>query len=180
MSARRWTRRSLLGMAGLATLTVAVRPWSATAATITVGGLIFDVPADVIPGGTSEVALGRGWQWTGRTSGATTPAAMAVLARADLAATDADEVLGLVLATSVTGRLPALVLDVARTRPMPGGGGQTRVDLAYGADATARCHGSLLIAIRPREPAALVAVLGNNSLSAGRIDAVLDSVRWLR
>ncbi len=38
----------------------------------------------------------------------------------------------------------------------------------------------MLIAVRPTPPAAVVAVFGDQTLTAGTIDTVLDSVRWAR
>ena len=175
---RPWTRRSALAL-GLAALGTALLPVSAGAAEISVGNLAFTVPPDIGPVTPNET-LGRNWQWQGATPAAGPVPATVVLARADLASTEPEEILGLVLAGSAAGLLPGLSLTGRRTRPMPGGGEQTRVNLAYAARSDLAYHGTLLIATRDEAPSALLAVLGDDQLTAGTIDTVLDSARWLR
>lgn len=175
---RAWTRRSALTL-GLAALGTTLLPVTAGAAAITVGDLTFTVPT-TIGATTPDDALGRNWQWQGRTPGPGPLPATAVLARADLASTDPEEILGLVLAGSAAGLLPGLILTGRRSRPMPGGGEQTRVNLAYAARSDLTYHGTLLIATREEAPSALLAVLGDDQLTAGTIDTVLESARWLR
>lgn len=174
---RRWTRRSALAL-GLAAASTVWLPRTAGAAPITVGDLTFTVPAeiDAVP---PDDALGRNWQWQGQTSSSGSLPATAVLARADLASTDPEEVLGLVLAGSAAGFLPGLSLTGRRTRPMPGGGDQARINLAYAARSDLAYHGTLLIATREQAPSALLVVLGDDQLTAGTIDGVLESARWL-
>jgi hypothetical protein len=103
---------------------------------------------------------------------------MLVLARADLASTDAGEVLGLVLSGSAAGMLPELRLSNRRTRPMPGSGDQTRLSLQYSPGPGLTYHGEILIAARPARPAALLVVLGDEELTAATADSILESARW--
>ena len=84
------------------------------------------------------------------------------------------------VAGSAAGLLPGLQLTGRRTRSMPGGGEQTRLDLSYLVRSDLRYQGTLLVATRAEPPSALVAVLGDEQLTAGTVDAVLNSARWLR
>lgn len=170
------TRRTLLALVGGVAATLAgSRP--AGAATVTVGSLTFDVPPEIVA--TADETLGRHWQWRGRDVSASQRAQTVVLARADLDSTDPDEVIGLVLAGSGSGQLPGLTLGAPRTRSTPGGGDQLRISVGYAASRGLAYHGTVLVATRSQPPAALIAVLGDERLTAGAIDAVLDSVRWL-
>jgi hypothetical protein len=101
-----------------------------------------------------------------------------VLARADLAATDAGEVLGLVLSGSAAGMLPDLRLSNRRTRPMPSSGDQTRLSLQYSPGPGVTYHGEILIAVRPVRLAGLLVVLGDEELTAATADSILESARW--
>ena len=167
----------MLGL-GVGVLGLAVVPAPARAVPVTVGGLSFAVPAEV-SAAPPDPALGTGWQWQGRVRGGDAASQTVVLARADLASTDAAEILGLVLAGSTAGLLPDLDLTPTRLRPMPGGGGQTRIDLSYTAGQGVNYHGTLLMATRDEPPAALLVVVGGERLTAGTIDGVLQSARWL-
>ncbi len=179
-AARRWTRRSVLAL-GAASASLLLMRTPAQGAPITVGDLSFTVPDTVRPvppaGSTS---LGLGWQWRGRGDSPTSDgrAAPVVLARADLASIDTQEIVGLLLANAVAGSLPGLELGPRRVRSMPGGGDQTRIDLAYAAARALPFHGTMLIATRPEPPAAVLVVVGSEALTAGTIDGVLDSARW--
>ena len=153
----------------------------AEGAPITVGELSFTVPDTVrsvpVPAGTS---VGLGWQWRGRGESPTSDdrAAPVVLARADLASVDPQEIAGLLLANAVD-RVAARA--GARRQPDPvdaGGGDQTRIDLAYAVAPSLPFHGTMLIATRPEPPAAVLVSLGSDALTAGIIDGVLDSARW--
>lgn len=175
---RTWTRRSALAL-GLATIGIAGRPTPAGAAEITVGDLAFTVPSTITATGPND-QLGQHWQWQGQTPGAGADPATVVLARADLPGTDPEEILGLVLAGSAIGLLPGLSLTGRRDRSMPGGGEQTRISLAYTFRPDLDYHGTLLVATREQTPSGLMAVLGDDLLTAGTIDSVLDSARWLR
>lgn len=178
--ARRWTRRSVLVL-GAASAGLLLARTPAESVPITVGDLSFTVPDTVRPvppaGSTS---LGLGWQWRGRGESPTSDgrAAPVVLARADLASIDPQEIVGLLLANAVAGSLPGLELGARRVRSMPGGGDQTRIDLAYAVARSLPFHGTMLIATRPDPPAAVLVVVGSDALTAGTIDGVLDSARW--
>jgi len=148
---------------------------------VTVGQLSFTVPDTVRPvPPAAELALGLGWQWRGRGEppSADHRAAPVVLARADLASIDPQEIVGLLLANAAAGSLPGLELGTRRVRSMPGGGDQTRIDLAYTAARSLPFHGTMLIATRPEPPAAVLVVVGSDALTAGTIDGVLDSAQW--
>ncbi len=176
-AARRWTRRSVLAL-GAASAGLLLARTPAAGVPITVGELSFTVPDTVRPmGGT---VLGLGWQWRGRGESPTGDdrAAPVVLARADIASIDPQEIVGLLLANAAAGSLPGLELGARRVRSMPGGGDQTRIDLAYAVARSLPFHGTLLIATRPEPPAAVLVVLGSEALTAGTIDGVLDSARW--
>lgn len=176
MTARPWTRRSVLAL-GVAAVGLGTRSSPVHAAEVAVGDLSFVVPA-MVRAAPAETFLGPRWQWQGRAAGPPTVPRTVVLARADLPGVDAEEILGLVLAGSAAGWLANLRLSGRRTRSMPGGGDQTRVAIAYSAGPDLRYFGELLIATRPAPPSALLVVLGDDSLTAGTIDGVLDSARW--
>ena len=103
-----------------------------------------------------------------------------VLARADLASIDPQEVIGLLLASSTAGLLPGL-----RARRPAGHGRCPAAATRPGstcATSPARSlpfHGTMLVATRPEPPAAVLVVVGDDDLTAGTIDGVLDSARWL-
>lgn len=162
---------------GVAVAGLAARPLRVEGAEITVGDLGFSVPATVGEA-PAESFLGDGWQWQGRTAGTAAVPRTVVLARADLPGSDAEEVLGLLLAGAPAGWLGNLRVAPRRTREMPGGGDQTRVGVAYSPGKNLRYLGELLIATRTAPPSGLLAVLGDDGLTAGTIDGVLDSARW--
>jgi hypothetical protein len=179
LNAHRWTRRSVLALgAGSAILLLGGTP--AHGLNVTVGGLSFTVPDTIRPAPTDS-SLGRGWQWLGHLDQATPGhrAALVVLARADIASIDPQEILGLLFASSIAGFLPGLQLGARRVRSMPGGGDQTRIDLRYLAGRDLPFHGTILVATRAEPPAAALAIVGDDDLTAGTIDGVLDSARWL-
>jgi hypothetical protein len=179
LSPSRWTRRSVLAFGvGSAALLLAGTP--ARALAVTVGGLSFAVPETIRPV-VGDLSLGQGWQWLGRHDqpAADRRAATVVLARADIASTDPHEVIGLLLANSAAGFMPGLQLGARRIRSMPGGGDQTRIDLRYVAARSVEFHGTILVATRSDPPAAALVVVGDDDLTAGTIDGVLDSARWL-
>lgn len=178
MTSRLWTRRSALTL-GLTVLGTALLVDPAGAAAITVGDLAFTAPDGVAPTSADDTS-GHHWQWQGQTSGTDQAPATVVQARADLASTDPEEILAMVLASSAAGLLPGLALAGRRVRSMPGGGDQTRVNLTYRIRSDLAYHGTLLIATRREAASGLIAVLGNDALTAGTIDGVLDSARWLR
>jgi hypothetical protein len=152
---------------------------AAMAGQVTVGGLSFAVPDDFRPG-LGGAVVGLGWQWTaGRPGTAPGRPAAVVLARADLASAEPGELLGLVFAGSVAGFVPDLRIGRARTREMPGGGDQRRVEVRYAVSRGVLYHGSIMVATRRRGPAGLLAVLGDDALTAGTIDGVLESARWV-
>lgn len=178
---RTTTRRGFLALsAGTAAgVLLAGSAETAQAATVTVGGLQFEVPEQVQPTAAALEVGGSTWQWRGVRGTPTGPGGfLVVLARADVASTDGGEVVGLLLADGLAGHLPGLVVEGRRSRSMPGGGEQLRLDLGYGT-GTARRRGTLLVATRDRGPAAVLAVLGDDSLTAGDMAAVLDSARWV-
>ena len=174
----RLTRRGLLGL-GLGSAGALLVGGRATASpvTITVGSLAFDVPADVAPSSAGPALGGPSWSWTGQRPPAA--GAFVVLSRADLASSDAEEVVGWLLADGLVGALPALSTEARRARATPGGGDQDRLDVAYAAGAGVRYHGTLLVATRPAGPAGVVLVLGDDRLTAGEVSSVLDSARWV-
>lgn len=180
MTNDRWTRRSalVLGLSAVG-LCLAVDPAPAVVLPVSLGDLTFDVPTDVRPAA-QVPGITRPWPWQGTAPvdpGA--PPSMIVLARADLASTDAEEILGLLLAGTVGGQLPGLLTQPRRIRALGGGRGeQVRVDLSYAAGSEQTYRGTVLIATRPAPPAAVLVVLGNDSLTAGTVSAVLDSLRW--
>lgn len=183
-SRNRWSRRAALGL-GLGLVAAAGLPHRAEAGLVSVGELQFTTPPTITPPGTMTApgtvpVVGAGWQWVGQSGSTGGVPATVVLARNDLAATDATEVLGLLLAGSVNGLLPDLALQPSRSRAMPGGGEQTRVDVAYTVATQVTYHGTVLIATRERTPAGLLAVLGIDALTAGGIEGILSSARWRR
>ena len=179
LTSRTWTRRSMLALAaGSATLLLGSTP--ARGVAVTVAGLSFSVPDSITPV-PADSALGQGWQWQGRADQPSLGgrAATVVLARADIASVDPQEVIGLLLASSSAGWLPELQLGTPRVRSMPGGGDQTRIDVRYLAGRDLPFHGTILVATRAEPPAAVLAMVGDDDLTAGTVDAVLDSARWL-
>lgn len=176
VTARRPAR--LAAVAAALLLVTTAGPARAATTPVTVGALAFDLPAGLTPA-PHPAAYGSGWQWAASSGPGALPSDL-VLARADLAADDADEVLGLVLAGSAAGLLPGLALQPSRVRDMPGGGQETRFEVSYTAAPELPYHGALLVGTRPGRSAALLAVLGDDSLTAGDIDGVLGSARWAR
>ncbi len=106
------------------------------------------------------------------------PPSAVLLARADLPSVEPEEVIALLLAGSATGRLPQLEWGARRDRAMPGGGDQTRIDVRYSVSRRLTYHGAILVATRPQPPAGVLVVLGDDTLTAGTVDALLDSARW--
>jgi hypothetical protein len=178
LSSGRWTRRSVLALGvGSAALMLGSTP--ARGLTVSVGGLSFVVPETIRPV-PADHSLGRDWQWMGRLDQSSAGrAATVVLARADIASIDPQEVIGLLLASSTAGLIPGLQLGARRVRSMPGGGDQTRIDVRYLAGRSLPFHGTVLVATRPEPPAAALVMVGDDDLTAGTIDGVLDSARWL-
>ena len=177
---RRWTRRSVLAV-GVASVGLLLARTPAQGASVSVGELSFTVPDTIRPVSTAgATALGVGWQWRGRgvPPGPDYRAAPVVLARADIPSVDPQEIVGLLLANAAVGSLPGLELGAGRTRSMPGGGDQTRIDLAYDVASAVPFHGTMLVATRPEPPAAVLVMVGSDALTAGVIDGVLDSARW--
>lgn len=170
------SRRAALvaGVTVAAGLTVRSRP--ARAAEITVGDLVLTVPAGVVPADPGD-ALGRSWQWRGRTDDSQISPRGVVLARADLETAEPVEVLGLLLASTAAGLLPDVRLASRRSR-MVQGGQQTRYALSYALDRTRRYGGELVIAARPEGTSGLVVVLGDATVPTSFFADVLDSVRW--
>ncbi|GAA1825228.1 hypothetical protein ACFFOM_12010 [Microlunatus capsulatus] len=171
-----WTRRSALAL-GLSAAALLVAPARAATTEVRLGALAFAVPAGLLP--VDDPGLGSGWQWRGAGPGRSP----VVLARAELAAISPEEVLALVLAGAGAGLLPGLRLGPRRRRTTPGaapGDAQLRAELGWRSAAGRPARGTLLAATRVGGPAALVAVLGDATLTAGTVDAVLDSVRWTR
>ena len=101
-----------------------------------------------------------------------------VLARADIASIDPQEFWGCCSPARSQRSLPGLELGARRVRSMPGGGDQTRIDLATLAarDAAVPRHDAGC------DPAGAAGggagVVGDDGLTAGTIDGVLDSARW--
>ena len=173
----RWARRSVL-ILGLSAVGLLVTRTAALATAVTVGGLSFEVPETIrptVPG----TAMGQGWQWCGVYAGSADRPATVVLARADLASTEPEEILGLLLASSATGLMPGLQIGGSRRRAMPGGGDQTRMEVSNPASRGRIYHGTLLVATRPEPPGGLLVVLGDDTLTAGTMNGVLDSARWV-
>lgn len=173
---RTLTRRTALaiGLAAAAAVTVGSRV--ARASEVTVGDLVLEVPAAVVPADSGD-GLGRGWQWRGRTDDGQIVPRGVVLARADLDTAEPVEVLGLLLSGTAAGLLPGIQLTGRRSGPVPGTG-QTRVAVSYALDSTRRYSGELLIAARPDAPSGLVVVLGDGTVPSSFVAGVLDSVRW--
>jgi hypothetical protein len=173
----RWARRSVL-ILGLSAVGLLLTRTAALATAVTVGGLYFEVPQTIRPT-VPETAMGQGWQWCGVYGGPADRPTTVVLARADLASTEPEEILGLLLASSTTGLIPGLKIGGSRTRAMPGGGDQTRMEVSYAASRGRTYHGTLLVATRSKPPGGLLVVLGDDTLTAGTMNGVLDSARWV-
>lgn len=167
-SLRVWSRRAVLAV-GLAALV----PGRASAATgVRVGDLSMIIPPSVSQ--VDDPELGAGWQWQG-VAGRPEQPSMIILARADLPSIDAREVLAALLSTGIAGGVP-----VAHTPPEPRsmpGGKQVRTVLTLAGRRPYR--GAMLITTRDEPPAGAVVVLGDDSLTAQSIDAVLESVQWV-
>jgi hypothetical protein len=172
-----WARRSVLVL-GLSAVGLLLTRTAALATAVTVGGLSFEVPETIRPT-VPRTAMGQGWQWCGVYAGSADRPATLVLARADLASTEPEEILGLLLASSTTGLMPGLQIGGSRRRAMPGGGDQTRMEVSYAASRGRIYHGALMIATRPEPPGGLLVVLGDDTLTAGTMNGVLDSARWV-
>ena len=174
----RASRRTFLAL-GVATagLALAGSPARAAGVEVVVGELAFDVPPEVRPQPAGPTTGGPSWTWRGSREPA--GGAFLVLARADLESTDAEEVVGWLLAAGLAGALPGLTLQAGRTRSTPGGGEQVRLAVGYQAAPGVRRAGTLLVATRPAGPAGALLVLGDDGLTAGEVAAVLDSARWV-
>ncbi len=153
---------------------------AATATPVRVGGLSFAVPDGFQPG-TSELSLGQGWTYSAVRAGAGVerPSAV-VLARADLSSVVPEEIISALFASSINGLLPSLQIGRSRTRSMVGGGEQRRLEVQYAVSRGAPFHGTVMVLTRSLPAAGLLVVLGDDTLTAGTIDGVLDSARWLR
>jgi hypothetical protein len=53
------------------------------------------------------------------------------------------------------------------------------MEVSYAASRGRTYHGTLLLATRPAPPSGLLVVLGDDTLTAGTMDGVLDSARWM-
>ncbi|HEY0215099.1 MAG TPA: hypothetical protein VGC57_01760 [Cellulomonas sp.] len=145
-----------------------------------VGDLRFELPGQVLATPVGPEVGGPSWQWRGvRRPAVGSDPTVVVLARADLPSTDAGEVLGLLLGSSLSGALPGLSVEVRRSRETPGGGDQLRLDLSYAVPGTELLRGTLLVAARSRPPAAALVVIGDSTLTAQDVATVLDSARWV-
>lgn len=171
------TRRSALTLAFGATAALALGSIRAGAAEVGVGDLVLTVPEDVVPAAAGE-QLGRNWQWRGRTDDSQLRPRGVVLARADLSTDDPVEILGLLLASTASGLLPAIQLTGRRGRAQPGGDEQTRIGLSYAISDDRRYEGELAISPRRDAPSGLVVALTDGTLSTSFVTGVLDSIRW--
>jgi hypothetical protein len=169
-------RRAVLaaGVAVAAGLTIRSRP--AQAGELTVGDLVYGVPAGVVPADPGDL-LGRSWQWRGRTDDSQISPRGVVLVRADLETAEPVEVLGLLLASTAAGLLPDVRLVRRRSRVVQGGQ-QTRFALSYALDRTRRYGGELVVAARPDATSGLVVVLGDGTVPTSFFADVLDPGRW--
>lgn len=171
------TRRAALALGLGATMGLAVASRPAAAAEVTVGDLVLTVPDTVTPA-PAEEDLGSHWQWRGRTDDGQLRPRGVVLARADLATDDPVEVLGLLLASTAPGLLPAISLTGRRSRTQPGGDRQTRIGLSYAIAPSRRYEGELAISPRTGRTSGLVVALTDGTLPMSFLLGVLDSVRW--
>jgi hypothetical protein len=171
-------RRSALALGlGLgAAVGLGLRPRPAQAAEVTVGDLVLTVPTSVVPAADDD--LGRNWQWQGRTDDGQIRPRGVVLARADLHTDEPVEVLGLLLASTASGQLPAIRLTGRRHRTQPGGEEQTRIGLSYAVAEDRRYEGELAISPRTDAPSGLVIALTDGTLPTSFLVGVLDSIRW--
>ena len=170
------TRRAALAAGVAVAVGSALRARPAQAGQITVGDLVLEVPAGVVPADAGD-PLGRNWQWRGRTDDSQISPRGVVLARADLTTSEPVEVLGLLLASTAAGLLPDVKLASRRSRVVQGSQ-QTRFALSYALDRTRRYGGELVIAERPDATSGLVVVLGDGTVATSFFADVLDSVRW--
>ena len=170
----RVSRRTLLGLGiGLGVGVAGLGPMpTARAAEVAVGRFAFDVPATI----RAEQTPRPGWQWEGRQTEGGAPSII-VLARADLAAANPHEVLGLLLAAAAGGWLPELSVDQPRDGTTRDGAPALRQPISYQPAPKLTYRGSLLIT-RDRDAAAILAVIGTSRLTAGRTDEILDSAGW--
>jgi hypothetical protein len=53
------------------------------------------------------------------------------------------------------------------------------MEVSYAASRGRIYHGTLMIATRPEPPGGLLVVLGDDTLTAGTMNGVLDSARWV-
>ncbi len=167
---RRWARRTVLGL-GLAGVAGALNAPAATAVGVTLGRFGFDVQTSIRaqhPNG--------GWQWQGQLTEGGKPSIM-VSARADLVGTEPREVLGLLLASGIGGWLPELSAGPARTRATRDGSPALRSPIRFRVVPELSYSGTVLITSN-QDTTAILAVLGTDRLTAGRIDQILDSARW--
>ena len=142
---RRWTRRSVLVL-GAASAGLLLARTRAEGVPITVGELSFTVPDTVQPvPAAGSTSLGLGWQWRGRGESATSDgrAAPVVLARADIASIDPQEIVGLLLANATAGRCPGSSSARAGSARCPAGatrpGSTWRTRRPGHCRSTARC-----------------------------------------
>lgn len=170
------TRRGLL-VAGLGAISAAalVGP-SASSATraVSVGILRFQPFAGLTPM-EPQGSVGREWQWVGLRGDPASPVA-AVAARGDLPTGSAQEALSLVLAAAAAGSLPRLRTGTGFSRTVAGARDALRLPFSFTSARGADLHGVLMTAAAAKgETSAVVVALGQSSLGAADIDAVLDS-----
>ncbi len=168
---RPWARRTVLAL-GLAGVAGVLGAPSATAVGVTLGRFAFDIQTSI----RAQDPPSDGWQWQGQLTEGGVPSIM-VSARADLVGTEPREVLGLLLASGIGGWLPDLSAGPARTRATRDGSPALRSPIRFRATREHRYGGTLLITSN-RDTTAVLAVLGTDRLTAGRIDQILDSARW--
>ncbi|MFC7624058.1 hypothetical protein [Microlunatus sp. GCM10028923] len=168
---RRWTRRAALGL-GLAGAGAVIGSPPATAAGVSLGRFTFDVQSSIRP----QDPPSAGWQWQGQLI-EDNVASILILARADLTGTEPQEALGLLLASGIGGWLPELTTGPARARATQDGSPGLRSPIGFRPEPGRRYRGTVLITSNGGSTA-ILAVLGTDRLTAGRIDQVLDSARW--
>ncbi len=167
---RRWARRTVLGF-GLAGVAGLLGAPTAQAVPVTLGRFGFAVQTSI-----REQQPSDGWQWQGQLTEHGAPAIL-VLARADLVGTEPREVLGLLLASGIGGWLPELSAGPARDRLTQDGSPAVRSAISFRAASRTGYRGTMLITSNGGSTAVL-AVLGTDRLTAGRIAEILDSARW--
>ncbi|QDP96625.1 hypothetical protein FOE78_12515 [Microlunatus elymi] len=173
MTDRTLPRRALLAAAGVisagALLASSAR---AQADTVRAGRLSFTPPD-----GVQSVPPADGWQWQGERPGSPAPAVI-VLARGDLTPAAPDELLNLLIAPAAAGRLPDLRLDDRRT-VSEDNGDQLRQSFSYTPTRGVSYSGTALFTSGPDHSGILLIAGSSAVLTAGRVDQLLDSARWV-